>query len=190
LDGARIFNAAVASKAPVAEIVGDADSLQFCLSKGLAAPVGSMAVGEAQFIERVRQKRKILGGAMRQAGIIAAAGIVALEQMVDRLEEDHNNARLLATGIARMSGLQVDLGTVQTNTVVFRVMHERFSYDSFIASARHYGLNLGEFRNGRIRAVVHHGTDANQIEEALHILNHLLANGPVGEVLYCASSHA
>jgi threonine aldolase len=190
LDGARIFNAAIASKTDVAEIVKDVDSLQFCLSKGLAAPVGSVVVGESQFVGRVRKSRKILGGNMRQAGIIAAAGIVALQRMVDRLEEDHINACRLAEGISAMPGVQVDLSTVQTNTVVFRVVDERFSCESFIASARRYGLNLSEFRYGRIRAVVHHGTDAEQIQEALRITAQVLEEGPVEEASYCAESHA
>lgn len=127
---------------------------------------------------------------MRQAGIIAAAGIVALQRMVDRLEEDHINACRLAEGISAMPGVQVDLSTVQTNTVVFRVVDERFSCESFIASARRYGLNLSEFRYGRIRAVVHHGTDAEQIQEALRITAQVLEEGPVEEASYCAESHA
>jgi threonine aldolase len=121
LDGARLFNAAVALKRDVRELVRDVDSVTFCLSKGLAAPVGSVICGSAPFIARDRRVRKMLGGGMRQAGIIAAAGIVSLERMVNRLAEDHANARTLAEGIARLPGLRVDLASVQTNIVIFGV---------------------------------------------------------------------
>jgi len=136
LDGARLFNAAVKSGIGPAEIVRDADSIQFCLSKGLAAPVGSMAVGGEELIGKVRVKREMLGGNMRQAGVIAAPGIVALELMVERLKDDHSNARRLAEGMSRIPGIEVDLGTVQTNTVVFRVTDPRFGCQSFIEAAR------------------------------------------------------
>lgn len=179
LDGARIFNAAVASGAEPAQLARHADSVQFCLSKGLAAPVGSLALGSAEFIERVRDIRGVLGGTMRQAGVIAAAGIVALEQMVDRLADDHACARRLAEGLARMSGIEIDLNTVQTNNVVFRVVDDRFTCESFIASARERGINLCEFKFGRLRAVVHHGVTPGQIEEALTILSEMLSEGPL-----------
>src|SRR6476619_3157607 len=112
LDGARLFNAAVALAVGAPEITRHVDSVQFCLSKGLAAPVGSILAGDAAFITRARRVRKMVGGGMRQAGIIAAAGIVALEQMVDRLAEDHANARLLAEGLATFPQIKIDLATV------------------------------------------------------------------------------
>jgi len=174
LDGARLFNAAVKSGISPAEIVRDSDSIQFCMSKGLAAPVGSMAVGGAEFIEKVRVKREMLGGNMRQAGVIAAPGIVALEQMVERLEEDHSNARRLAEGMARIPGLEVDLGTVQTNTVVFRVTDPRFGCRRFIEAARWRGLNVMDFQRGRLRAVTHYGITAQDITEALRIMEQVL----------------
>jgi len=121
LDGARLFNAAVALKRDARELVRDVDSVTFCLSKGLAAPVGSVICGSAPFIARARRVRKMLGGGMRQAGVIAAAGIVSLERMVNRLAEDHANARTLAEGVARLPGLRVDLASVQTNIVIFGV---------------------------------------------------------------------
>jgi threonine aldolase len=121
LDGARLFNAAVALKRDARELARDVDSVTFCLSKGLAAPVGSVICGSAAFIARARRVRKMLGGGMRQAGVIAAAGIVSLERMVNRLAEDHANARTLAEGVARLSGLRVDLASVQTNIVIFGV---------------------------------------------------------------------
>lgn len=120
MDGARIFNAAVAAGTPVSEITRYADSVQFCLSKGLSAPIGSIVAGSAEFIRGVRRVRKMLGGGMRQAGIIAAAGLVALEE-TDRLAEDHANARLLAEGLAGVAGIELDPAVVQTNIVMFRV---------------------------------------------------------------------
>ena len=121
LDGARIFNAAVALGVDVQALGRDADSVMFCVSKGLSAPVGSLLCGGAEFIARARRTRKYLGGGMRQAGVIAAAGIVALETMVDRLAEDHHHARLLAQRLAEIPGLRVDLATVQTNIVMVEV---------------------------------------------------------------------
>lgn len=117
LDGARIFNAQVALGVPAKELASGADSVMFCLSKGLACPVGSLLCGSRAFIEEARRVRKILGGAMRQAGVLAAAGLVALETMIDRLSEDHARARRLAEAIANMPGFSVDMTTVQTNMV-------------------------------------------------------------------------
>jgi threonine aldolase len=170
LDGARIFNAAVALNKKPSELVQCADSLQFCLSKGLAAPVGSLVVGGSEFIERVRGIRKWLGGTMRQAGIIAAPGIVALEHMVERLSEDHENAKKLAEGLAKIPGIRIDSKAVQTNTVVFFLADERFSCDSFIALAMEHGVHLSEFKFGRVRAVVHYGITEADISEALNRL--------------------
>ena len=121
LDGARLFNAAVALKREAREFCRDVDSVTFCVSKGLAAPVGSVICGSAAFITRAKRVRKMLGGGMQQAGVIAAAGIVSLERMVNRLAEDHANARTLAEGVARLPGLRVDLASVQTNIVIFGV---------------------------------------------------------------------
>ncbi len=121
LDGARVFNAAAALGLPVADVVRDVDSVQFCFSKGLAAPVGSIIVGSRDFIERARRTRRLVGGAMRQAGVIAAACVVGLTEMVDRLPEDHARARRLAEGIGDLPGISVDLDTVQTNIVYFHL---------------------------------------------------------------------
>jgi threonine aldolase len=175
LDGARIFNAAVALGVPAAAIAQYADSVQFCLSKGLAAPVGSMVVGEASFIAEVRRARKMLGGGMRQAGIIAAAGIVALEQMADRLVEDHAHARLLAEGLAQNRGIAVDLETVQTNIVLFRVTDERFTCERFIELAWQEGIHVAEFGHGRIRAVTHYGITAQDIAATITAFEHVVS---------------
>ncbi len=121
LDGARIFNASIALDCPVTEITQYADSVMFCLSKGLCAPVGSMLCGSSDFIYRARRARKMLGGGMRQVGILAAAGIIALEDMVDRLVEDHQTARKLAEGLAEIPSIEVDLETVQTNIIFFNL---------------------------------------------------------------------
>src|SRR5665811_1517573 len=114
LDGARIFNAAIALNIKPALLAKDVDSVMFCLSKGLSAPVGSILIGSKEFIQKARKNRKMLGGGMRQAGILAAAGIIALEKMVERLKEDHKNARLLGIGLNKLDGLKVDLEAVQT----------------------------------------------------------------------------
>jgi threonine aldolase len=121
LDGARIFNAAAALKRPVDEFTRPVDSVTFCLSKGLGAPAGSVICGDRHFVQQARRIRKMVGGGMRQVGVLAAAGVIALEQMVDRLAEDHANARRLAEGLAAMPGLSIDLDTVQTNIVIFSV---------------------------------------------------------------------
>lgn len=122
LDGARIFNAATAMGKPVAEITRKFDSVMFCLSKGLCAPVGSMLVGGKAFIDKARVFRKALGGGMRQAGVLAAAGLIALEKMPARLKEDHDNARLLAEGLAEIKGIKIDAKKVRTNILVFSVI--------------------------------------------------------------------
>jgi threonine aldolase len=121
LDGARLFNAAVALNTEPALLVKNVDSVMFCLSKGLSAPVGSILSASKEFIQKARKYRKMLGGGMRQAGILAAAGIISLEKMVKRLEEDHKNARILAEGLNEIEGIKVDLETVQTNMVYFDV---------------------------------------------------------------------
>src|SRR5437764_13754574 len=121
VDGARLFNAVVALKRDARDFVRDADSVTFCLSKGLGAPLGSVVCGSAAFVTRARRVRKMVGGGMRQAGIVAAAGVMALERMVDRLAEDHTHARALAEGLATLPGIEIDLASVQTNIVIIRV---------------------------------------------------------------------
>jgi len=166
LDGARIFNAAVALGVDVRELTRGVDTVSFCLSKGLCAPVGSLVCGTRDFIAEARRNRKIVGGGMRQAGIIAAAGIVALEQMVDRLAEDHENARRLALGLAEIPGISIDPAQVRTNIVIFDLVAERPTPAEFAARLSADGvkvLALGE----RIRLVTHYGIDAADIDKAL-----------------------
>lgn len=175
LDGARIFNAAVALDVPVTDLTKHVDTVMFCLSKGLAAPVGSLVAGPAEVIARVRRVRKMLGGGMRQAGVIAAAGIVALTEMVDRLADDHANARLLAAGLAELPGVQIDLSKVQTNIVRFTFAHPRLSVDEFLAALRARGILMGSVSNTSIRAVTHYGIDRSHIEYVISVAAEILA---------------
>src|SRR3990170_2129527 len=170
LDGARIFNAAVALRVDVKEFTKHVDSLMFCLSKGLSCPVGSLVVGSWEFVEKARKNRKLLGGGMRQAGIIAAPGIVALEKMVERLEEDHGNAKLLAEGIAKVDGLKVDLGHVQTNMVLFDISGLGVADERFLSSLKAKGVLAAAIAKHRIRFVVHRGIEREHVEKALNAI--------------------
>jgi threonine aldolase len=166
LDGARIFNAAVALNVPVNKLVGDVDSVCFCLSKGLSAPVGSLLCGTRDFIESARKWRKMIGGGMRQAGIIAAAGIVALETMVTRLAEDHVNAHRLARGINAVSGLSI-LNKVQTNIVLFEIPITVPTPD-FLQQMNTRGVKFNHRGGSRYRAVTHRMVTGDDIDEALN----------------------
>lgn len=169
LDGARIFNAAVALGVDARELAQPFDSVMFCLSKGLSAPVGSVVVGSREFIERARKYRKMLGGGMRQAGIIAAAGIVALETMVDRLEEDHINARYLGEGLAEISGIQVELETVQTNMVYFDVGELGFDSVSFLKELEMRKVRASLRPPTGVRMVTHRHISRENISYVLEI---------------------
>ena len=174
LDGARIFNAAVALGSTAAQIAAHVDSVQFCLSKGLGAPVGSLVAGPRSFIERVRRQRKLLGGAMRQAGTIAAAGLVALDTMVDRLEEDHRRARRLAEGIARLPGFRIDLEVVQTNIVVFR-QPSHIEKVRLLDALREEGVLLSDYGLKGLRAVTHYEITDDDITRALGAMERVAA---------------
>ena len=170
MDGARVFNAAVAMGVDVKEFTRHVDNLMFCLSKGLSCPVGSIIVGSQDFVDRARKVRKILGGGMRQAGIIAAPGIIALEKMIKRLEEDHRNARLLAEELARMDGLSVDLKTVQTNMVYLNTSGLGVTSDLFVSKLKDKGvLALTEERT-TVRLVTHRGIEKHHVQKALNII--------------------
>ena len=164
IDGARIFDAAVHLESPVAELVKDADTVTFCLSKGLSAPVGSVVCGSHESIEGARRWRKMLGGGMRQAGIIAAAGVVALETMVDRLAEDHSNARKLAQGLSKIPGIEIDPDSLPTNLVFFKV-----TAGSEAELARRLGERGVVVTPGRPmwRFVTHYGITPDDIDYAL-----------------------
>ena len=163
IDGARIFNAAVALGVEVQELVEDADSMSFCLSKGLGAPVGSVICGSKDFIDQARGIRKGLGGGMRQAGIIAAAGIVALETMVDRLQEDHTNARLLADGIADLPGIVLDPESIKTNIIYFDMDEDSLESADFLAALSTKGIQFFDTGPRRFRMVTHYGITAEDI---------------------------
>jgi threonine aldolase len=167
LDGARIFNAAVALGADVRELTRDVDSVSLCLSKGLAAPVGSVICGSKDFIAEARRTRKVVGGGMRQAGIIAAAGIVALDTMTERIREDHDNARRLARGIAAIKGLSIDLARVQTNIVYFDVSRSTPHAEEFARKLARRGVRILSVAPNRLRAVTHYGISADDIDQAL-----------------------
>jgi threonine aldolase len=175
LDGARVFNAAIALGVDVRELTRDADSVSFCLSKGLSAPVGSLVCGSADFIREARRARKVLGGGMRQGGVIAAAGIVALEQMVDRLADDHANARRLAEGLADTPGIALDPSRVQTNIVYFDLEEGAPNAAEFCGRIAEQGVKMGPTGARRIRAVTHHGIEANHIEQTLAVVVQVMA---------------
>jgi threonine aldolase len=166
LDGARVFNAAVALGVDVRELTGPVDSVMFCLSKGLSAPVGSMLAGSTDFIERSRRVRKMLGGGMRQAGVLAAAGLCALEEMVDRLAEDHRNARRLAEGLQGLPGIAIDLARVETN-MVFGDCQPPLTAAAFIDRCREAGVLLDQASPYRWRMVTHRGVTAEDIDLAI-----------------------
>lgn len=175
LDGARIFNAAVAMGVSVSRITGFADSVSICLSKGLAAPVGSLIGGSRSFIAQTRKLRKMVGGGMRQAGVLAAAGIYALEQMVERLADDHANARHLAEGLSQISEIQIDPEPPQTNIVFWTLSDPKLSLKYFIYSLENAGVHVSELGKGRIRAVTHYGIGEEEIEFAVKAVRRALA---------------
>jgi len=174
LDGARIFNAAVALDVDVKELTRNADSVSFCLSKGLAAPVGSVICGSAEFIAEARRTRKILGGGMRQAGILAAAGINALEDMVDRLAEDHENAKRLANAIAGIDGLAIDLASVHTNIVYFEIACEKITAEKLVDELNKRAVKILHLGPNCLRAVTHYGITPEDIDAAIDTIKDLL----------------
>ena len=175
LDGARIFNAAVALKRQVREFTRPADSVTFCVSKGLSAPVGSLVCGSREFIARARRFRKMLGGGMRQAGVLAAAGIVALEKMVDRLADDHANCRRLAEGLAGLPRIRLDLAEVQTNIVIFFV-DRREGAEELVAGCAARKVKIHAIGPAAIRCVTHKDVDHEDIDRALDAFRELTRN--------------
>lgn len=167
LDGARVFNAAVALGKPVSEVVRHCDTVSFCLSKGLASPVGSVLVGPTAFIEKARVWRKRLGGGMRQAGVLAACGIVSLTKMVDRLADDHARARRLAQALDGASGLKVDHATVQTNMVLIDTVEPA---ETVLSRLRERGIWALPPADHRIRCVFHNDIDDEKTERAIQAL--------------------
>lgn len=165
LDGARIFNAATHLNIGVAELTRGFDTVMFCLSKGLCAPVGSMLVGGRAHIEKARVFRKALGGGMRQAGVLAAAGLIALDTMVDRLTEDHANAKLLAQLLSDIPEVKVDVADVQTNIVIFRISGPR-NAPEIVSALKRRGVMAGNVGLDAIRLVTHRDVSRSQCEAA------------------------
>jgi threonine aldolase len=174
LDGARLFNAAVALKRPAADFVRPVDSVTFCLSKGLGAPVGSLVCGSRDFVTRARRARKHLGGGMRQVGVLAAAGIIALETEVDRLAEDHVNCRRLAEGIAALPRCRVDLATVQTNIVIFRIDRPGGA-SALKAGSEARKVKIHQTGPDTIRCVTHKDVDSEDVGRALDAFREITA---------------
>lgn len=175
LDGARIFNAAVASGKSVAEITRPFDSVMFCLSKGLGAPVGSILTGPSDFIDNARIGRKLLGGGMRQAGILAAAGLIALEETPKILHVDHANARYLAEGLARIPGVGIDPRKVATNIVIFDVRATGRTAIEFCEELAKFSVLAGETTKYSVRMVTHYDVDRAGIDRALAAVREMLA---------------
>jgi threonine aldolase len=175
LDGARIFNSAAAQNESVANLARPADSVMFCLSKGLGAPVGSMLLGTKAFIDEARAVRKMLGGGMRQAGVLAAAGLVALKDTPQRLPEDHENARRLAEGLAELPGVKIDPEKVVTNIVIFDVADTGQTADGICAQLREHDVLASGFGSS-IRMVTHYDVSRKDIETALRELGSVLSD--------------
>jgi threonine aldolase len=176
MDGARLFNAAVALDTPAAELAAAADSVSICLSKGLAAPAGSVVCGTRSFIENARRARKVLGGGMRQAGILAAAGIVALTEMTDRLTEDHANAGRLAKGLAQLEDIFIDSDTVRTNIVFFETKDNDLEAEHLAAELAVEGVRVLPTGKKRLRAVTHYHINTEDIDHALGVFREVLRN--------------
>lgn len=173
IDGARIFNAACALETTPKELAKDAESVTFCLSKGLSAPMGSVLCGSEEFIGRARVNRRMVGGGLRQVGVVAAAGIVALDEMVDRLADDHANARHLAEGLASIPGVVADPALVQTNILFWH--HEAIETPKLNAALRERGV-LSTMVHGRLRMLTHYGIERQDIDDALAIIREVTAS--------------
>lgn len=175
IDGARIFNSAVAQNISVKELVAPADSVMFCLSKGLCAPIGSMLVGSKTFIKRARHLRKMLGGGMRQVGIVAAAGIYSLENMVERLDDDHARAKRLADGLKQVKGLVVDAGSPSTNMVYFNLADQvKKNAEQVSIELKKYGVIVGPEDEKRFRLVTHYWVDDTAVDRTVSAFREVL----------------
>ncbi|MDI6726886.1 MAG: GntG family PLP-dependent aldolase, partial [Smithellaceae bacterium] len=174
LDGARIFNAAVALGVAVTDLTLGADSVAFCISKGLAAPVGSLVCGTQEFIRQARRTRKQLGGGMRQAGVLAAAGIVALDGMIERLAEDHRNARLLAEEMAGIKGLLVEPQRVHTNIVYCELASQHLTQAEFLGRLKERGVRVSVTGKNRFRMLSHYGISREDIFTAVTVIREVM----------------
>lgn len=175
VDGARIFNAAVSLDTPVADLTDEVDSVSFCLSKGLSAPAGSLLCGSEDFIYRARRNRKALGGGMRQAGILAAAGIVALEKMTERIADDHQNARALAQGISDIKGISIDMNKIQTNIIYFSLDHPKIESSLFFDKMFEKNIHFFELGPSWYRLVTHNGISKDDVKNVVEEFRQLLS---------------
>ena len=175
LDGARLFNASIASGTDVKDFANQTDSIQFCLSKGLGAPIGSMIAGTSNFINQARKWRKRLGGGMRQAGMIAAPGLVALQTMIERLEEDHENAKVLANGLAQINGLSIE-NIVETNIVIVNTKAARLTAEEFLQLLKEYGILAVSFGPFSVRFTTHYNVDVKDINTVTEKIHNILKN--------------
>jgi threonine aldolase len=183
IDGARIFNASIASGHPVARIAEKADTVMFCLSKGLGAPVGSMLVGTSNAIARGRQFRKRLGGGMRQAGVLAAAGLIAMEDMPARLREDHENARWIAEQLAKIPCLSLNLEKVRTNVVLFDIAGTGLAFAELSALLKSKGLLISTAGGTRARMLTHLNVSRKDCESAVKVMEEVLATACAPKVI-------
>ncbi|WP_078428032.1 low-specificity L-threonine aldolase [Alkalihalobacterium alkalinitrilicum] len=174
LDGARLFNAAVATGVPVADFTQYVDTVQVCLSKGLSAPVGSILAGNTAFIKEARKWRKRLGGGLRQAGVLAAPGIIALEKMINRLKEDHKNAQLLAELLANVPRLHVDVEGVETNILLCNIKETGLSNEEFLTKLKDASILAGPFDDGIIRFVTHREVTSEMVEAAVQKIKQIV----------------
>jgi len=174
IDGARIFNATTSLNVDIKEMVKNVDSITFCMSKGLAAPIGSMVCGSNKFINKVRRNRKALGGGMRQAGIIAAAGLMAINTLNPQIIEDHKNAQILARGISQINGLSVQLNNIKTNIIYFELDTTKISSKKLVAEMERVGVKFFETSPNRFRLVTHYGITEKDIQLTLTRLNSII----------------
>lgn len=174
IDGARIFNAAVALKVPVSKLTEKADSVMFCLSKGLSAPVGSLVCGSTEFIEKARKARKMVGGGMRQAGHLAAAGQIAITELVERLQEDHDNAKYLATQLSKLEGINVDIARVKTNILFFHFKHPEIDEEDLLNQLENNQIKILLTGPGIFRAVLHREVSKEQVKTVAETFQSLL----------------
>jgi len=176
LDGARVFNAAKALSVEPRELAENADSIMFCLSKGLCAPVGSMLVGNKEFIEIARKNRKLMGGGLRQSGIIAAAGIVALEKMIDRLDEDHKNAKYLAQRLSEVDGIDVLFERNDINMVFFTIKNPNITDEALVSSLLDKGIKVNGIDSGEYRFVTNNDVSSEEVDYVVSTLKEILSN--------------
>jgi threonine aldolase len=173
MDGARLFNAQVATGIPAREFAATFDSVWIDLSKGLGCGVGAVLAGSKEFIERAWRFKHLFGGAMRQSGNLAAAGIYALEHHIDRLRDDHDNARLLARGLSKIPGIKLDVPEPETNILFFQIVHDRITTADFLKRVQERGVRFSNI-NARVRAVTHLDVSRADVEKAIEIARDVL----------------